>query len=149
MPDRWFEEHEIGQRWVTRGRTVTEADIVNFSGLSSDFHPLHVDREYAAHSRFGQRIAQGFLVMSMATGMVPADPEMCEALAGVDKLRFRRPVFIGDTVHLEMTATKLEERSDHSGIVEYEFNVINQRQEVVISNLYRLLMRKRPVEGDK
>ncbi|MCQ3979347.1 MAG: dehydratase, partial [Anaerolineae bacterium] len=54
MPDRYFEEFEPGQRWVTRGRTLTEADIVNFSGLSSDFHPLHVDKQYAAQSRFGQ-----------------------------------------------------------------------------------------------
>jgi acyl dehydratase len=145
MPDRYFEEFELGQRWVTRGRTVTEADIVNFSGLSSDFHPVHVDREYAAASRFGQRIAQGFLVMSIATGMVPADPEKCEALYGVDKLRFLRPVFIGDTVHLEMEVIGLKARDDGSGVVEFKFEMINQHGKPVLVNNYSLLMRQRPV----
>lgn len=146
MPDRYFEEFEIGQRWVTRGRTLTEADIVNFSGLSSDFHPLHVDKEYAAATRFGQRIAQGFLVMSMATGMVPADPEKCEALYGVDKLRFLRPTFIGDTVHLEMEVTSLKERSDHSGVVEFKFEMVNQHGKPVLACSYQLLMYKRSSE---
>ena len=144
MPDRFFEEFEVGQRWVTRGRTVTEADIVNFSGLSADFHPLHVDQDYAAQTRFGQRIAQGFLVMSMATGMVPADPEKCEALYGVDKLRFLRPVFIGDTIHLELEVAGLKERGDGSGVVDFKFEVINQNGQTVLVNNYQLLMRKRP-----
>ena len=120
MPDRFFEEFEVGQRWVTRGRTVTEADIVNFSGLSADFHPLHVDQDYAAQTRFGQRIAQGFLVMSMATGMVPADPEKCEALYGVDKLRFLRPVFIGDTIHLEMEQFQALIQAGEEALKEYK-----------------------------
>ena len=144
MPDRYFEEFEIGQRWVTRGRTLTEADIVNFSGLSSDFHPLHVDQEYAAKTRFGQRIAQGFLVMSFATGMVPADPEMCEALYGVDRLRFLRPTFIGDTVHLEMEAVDLKAREDGSGVVDFKFEMVNQHGKPVLVCSYQLLMRKRP-----
>jgi acyl dehydratase len=142
MPDRFFEEFELGQRWVTRGRTLTEADIINFSGLSSDFHPIHVDKQYAAQSRFGQRIAQGFLVMSMATGMVPADPEKCEALYGVDKLRFLRPVFIGDTIHLEMEVIGMRERNDGSGVVDFKFEVINQEGQPVLVNNYQLLMRK-------
>ena len=144
MPDRYFEEFELGQRWVTRGRTVTEADVVNYSGLSADFFPLHVDREYAAQTRFGQRIAQGFLVMSFATGMVPADPEKVEALYGIDRLRFLRPVFIGDTVHIEMEVVAKQERTDGSGVVDFKQTIVNQNGEVVIANIYRLLMRKRP-----
>ena len=144
MPDRYFEEYEVGQRWVSRGRTVTEADVVNFSGLSADFFPLHVDQEFAAQTRFGQRIAHGFLVMSMATGIVPADPEKVEALYGIDKMRFVRPVFIGDTVHIEMEVTGIKERTDNSGVIDFDFTVVNHRGEVVIANLYRLLMRKRP-----
>lgn len=144
MPDRYFEEFEVGQRWVSRGRTVTEADIVNFSGLSADFFPLHIDREYAAQTRFGQRIAHGLLVMSFATGMVPADPEKVEALYGIDRLRFLRPVFIGDTVHIEMEVVDKQERTDGSGVVDFKQTVVNQNGEAVIANIYRLLMRKRP-----
>lgn len=144
MPDRYFEEYEVGQRWVSRGRTVTEADIVNFAGLSADFFPLHVDKEHAAQTRFGQRIAHGFLVMSMATGMVPADPEKVEALYGIDRMKFVRPVFIGDTIHIEMEVIDTKERTDNSGVVDFDFTVVNQRGEVVVANLYRLLMRKRP-----
>src|SRR4051794_6074204 len=88
MPDRYFEEFEIGQKWITRGRTVTEADIVNFAGVSSDFFPLHMDQDYASKTRFGQRIAHGYLVLSMASGMVPADPEKVEGLYGLDRVRF-------------------------------------------------------------
>lgn len=147
MPNLYFEEYEIGQRWVTPGRTVTEADVVNFAGLSADFFPLHVDKEYAATTRFGQRIAHGFLVMSMATGMVPADYEKVEALYGIDKMRFLRPVFIGDTIYVEMEVIGLKERADGSGVVDFQQNIVNQNGEVVISNTYRLLMRKRPARG--
>jgi acyl dehydratase len=144
MPDRFFEEYEIGQRWVTPGRTVTETDLVKFSGLSADFFPLHIDREYAATTRFGRRIAQGFLVMSMATGMVPADPDKVEALYGIDKMRFLRPVFIGDTIHVEMEVTGLNARDDGAGVVDFKLEVVNQKSKPVVANIYRLLMRKRP-----
>lgn len=143
MPDRYFEEFEIGLRWVTRGRTVTEADIVNFAGVSSDFFPLHMDQEYAAQTRFGQRIAHGFLVLSMASGMVPADPERVEGLYGLDRVRFIRPTFIGDTIHVEMEVVSLQERPDKSGVVEFKQSIINQRGELVVVNQYRLLMRKK------
>ncbi|MFN8475319.1 MAG: MaoC/PaaZ C-terminal domain-containing protein [Anaerolineae bacterium] len=148
MPDRYFEEFEVGQRLTTRGRTVTETDIVNFAGVSSDFFPLHMDQEYAAKTRFGQRIAHGFLVLSMASGMVPADPERVEGLYGLDRVRFIKPVFIGDTIHVEMEVLSLQERPDASGVVEFKQSIINQRGELVIVNSYRLLMRKRPSEKD-
>lgn len=106
MPDRTFDEIEIGQRWVTKGRTITEADVVNFAYLSGDWHSIHTDQEYAAGTSFGQRIAHGFLVLSIATGMVPARRETVLALYGLDRVRFTAPVFIGDTIHLEMTAVE-------------------------------------------
>lgn len=144
MPDRFFEEFEIGQRWVSRGRTVTEADIVNFAGLSADFFPLHIDEEYAARSRFGRRVAHGLLVLSMATGMVPADPEKVQALYGLDRVRFLRPVFIGDTIHIEMEVAETRPREDGSGVVSFRQTMINQRGEPVMANIYQLLMRRRP-----
>ena len=144
MPDRFFEEFEVGQRWVSRGRTVTEADIVNFAGLSADFFPLHIDEEYAARSRFGRRVAHGLLVLSMATGMVPADPEKVQALYGLDHVRFLRPVFIGDTIHIEMEVAETRPREDGSGVVSFRQTMINQQGDPVMANIYHLLMRRRP-----
>ncbi|MBM3450164.1 MAG: dehydratase [Armatimonadetes bacterium] len=146
MPDRFFEEYEIGERWRTRGRTVTEADVVNFAGISGDFFPLHMDAEYAKGTRFGHRIAHGMLTLSMATGLVPADPEKVEAFYGMDAVRFVRPVFIGDTVHVEMEVAGKTSRDDGSGVVDFKQTVVNQQGKAVLTNQYRLLIRKRPKE---
>jgi acyl dehydratase len=144
MPDRYFEEHEIGQRWVTWARTVTEADVVNFAGLSGDFYPIHVDQHYAEQSRFGRRIAHGVLVLSFATGMVPAVPGRVVAFYGIDRLRFLKPTFIGDTVHVEMEVVDLRDKGDAGGIVDYAMRIVNQRGEPVIACNYLLLMHKGP-----
>ena len=144
MPDKHFDDYKIGQSWVSNGRTVTEADIVNFAGISADFFPLHIDKEYASRTPFGQRIAHGFLVMSMATGMVPADPEKVVALYGIDRLRFIKPVYVGDTIHIQMDVVEMQDRSADAGVGDFDFKVIYQHEDVVVVNLYRLLMRKRP-----
>ena len=144
MPDRYFEEHEIGQRWVTWARTVTEADVVNFAGLSGDFYPIHVDQHYAEQSRFGRRIAHGVLVLSFATGMVPAVPGRVVAFYGIDRLRFLKPTFIGDTVHVEMEVVDLRDKGEAGGIVDYAMRIVNQHGDPVIACNYLLLMHKRP-----
>jgi 3-hydroxybutyryl-CoA dehydratase len=144
MPDRYFEEHEIGQRWTTWARTVTEADVVNFAGLSGDFYPIHVDQQYAEQSLFGRRIAHGVLVLSFATGMVPAVPGRVVAFYGIDRLRFLKPTFIGDTVHVEMEVVDLRDKGDAGGIVDYAMRIVNQHGDPVILCNYLLLMHKRP-----
>ncbi len=144
MPDRYFDEIEIGQRWVTKGRTITEADVVNFAYLSGDWHSIHTDQEYAAGTTFGQRIAHGFLVLSIATGMVPAKRETVLALYGLDRVRFTAPVFMGDTVHLQMEAVEKKERDDGTGVVTFDFQVVNQHGKAVIACSYKLWMSKRP-----
>jgi acyl dehydratase len=146
MPDRFFDEIEMGQRWVTKGRTITETDIVSFAYLSSDWHSIHTDQEYAAQTNFGQRIAHGFLVLSIATGMVPANRETVLALYGLDRVRFTAPVFIGDTVHLEMEAVEKRERDDGTGVVGFDFRMVNQDNKPVIVCNYKLWMRKAPPE---
>ena len=82
--------------------------------------------------------------MSMATGMVPADPEKVVALYGIDRLRFIKPVYVGDTIHIQMDVVEMQDRSADAGVVDFDFKVINQHEDVVVVNLYRLLMRKRP-----
>ena len=144
MPDRYFDEIEIGQKWVTKGRTITEADVVNFAYLSGDWHSIHTDQEYAAGTTFGQRIAHGFLVLSIATGMVPAKRETVLALYGLDRVRFTAPVFMGDTVHLQMEAVEKKERDDGTGVVTFDFQVVNQRGKAAIVCSYKLWMSKRP-----
>jgi acyl dehydratase len=147
MPDCYYDEIEIDQKWVTPARTITEADVVNFAYLSGDWHPLHTDREYAAETRFGQRIAHGALVFSISTGMVPAHRQAVLALYGIDRLRFIAPVFIGDTVHLEMVATEKKERDDGTGVVAYDFRMVNQHGKPVIVCIYRLWTTTRPAES--
>ncbi len=147
MPDCYYDEIEVGQKWVTPARTITEADVVNFAYLSGDWHSLHTDREYAAQSPFGQRIAHGVLVFSISTGMVPAHRQAVLALYGIDRLRFIAPVFIGDTVHLEMVATEKKERDDGTGVVAYDYRMVNQDGKPVIVCIYRLWTKKRPTES--
>jgi 3-hydroxybutyryl-CoA dehydratase len=144
MPDRYYDEMEIGQKWVTPGRTITEADVVSFAYLSADWHSLHTNKEYATATTFGQRIAHGFLVLSIGTGMVPTLREAVLALYGVDRVRFIAPVFIGDTVHLELEAVEKKDRDDGTGVAAFDFRMVNQHGEAVIVCTYRLWMAKRP-----
>jgi 3-hydroxybutyryl-CoA dehydratase len=83
-----------------KGRTVTEADVIAFAGLTGDYHPQHVDAEWAAQSPFGERIAHGLLVLSLAAGMVDFDPEDVIALRRVRDVVFKRPVKLGDTIRV-------------------------------------------------
>ena len=89
------------ETFKTRGRTVTEADVVAFAGLTGDFHPQHVDAEWAAQSPFGERIAHGLLVLGLAAGLVPFDPDEVIALRRVRDVVFKRPVALGDTIRVE------------------------------------------------
>jgi acyl dehydratase len=83
------------------GRTITEADLVSFAALTGDWHPQHADAEWAAQSRFGERIAHGMLVLSYSIGLVGFNPERVVALRGFDSVTFKRPVAIGETIRVE------------------------------------------------
>jgi 3-hydroxybutyryl-CoA dehydratase len=101
-----------GARLVGRSRTITEADLVSFAALTGDWHPQHSDAEWAAESRFGERIAHGMLVLSYSIGMLGFDPERVVALRGLDSVTFKRPVAIGETIRVEAEveeATPLDE----------------------------------------
>src|SRR5262249_2349876 len=97
----YFEDLEVGRDWESMGRTVTEADIVNFAGLSGDFNPIHVDHSFAAETPFRKPIAHGMLVFSIASGLgVHSPPVRTLAFLGVKEWHFRGPVFPGDTVRI-------------------------------------------------
>ncbi|HEX2619662.1 MAG TPA: MaoC/PaaZ C-terminal domain-containing protein [Phototrophicaceae bacterium] len=130
----YFEEIELGQIMHSQGRTITEADIVNFGNVTGDFNPLHFDAEMMKTSMFGQRIAHGMLVLSFAVGLgnqLGATLGTVLAFKGVN-IEFRRPVFIGDTIRLRTTVTEKRESSKQpGGWVTQKVEVLNQRDEVV------------------
>lgn len=140
-----FEEATVGDVARTAARTITGADLVNFAGVSGDFNDLHTDAEKMADSEFGERIAQGALVFSVMTGLLwqARDDDDLVALYGVDRMRFRAPVFVGDTVHVETEVIDTEPR-DHptgNGVIRYECEVKKSTGEVALSaelvGLYR------------
>ena len=143
----FFEDFELERVYESRGRTVTEADVVNFAGLSGDFVELHTNEEYARQTPFGKRIAHGALVFSISTGLTTQMNLVNDtvlAFYGLDKLRFTAPVFIGDTVRVTKRVTELTAKDDQRGVVTFETTVLNQRGEPVIVYTDKLLLRRRP-----
>jgi acyl dehydratase len=140
----YFEEFEVGQRFVSTGRTITESDIVTFAGLSGDYNQIHTDAQFCEDSPFGERIAHGLLVLSIASGLV-AQSGMIEgtviAFREINNWKFIKPVFIGDTVHVttEVLETKFYRRLG-SGKVQIELSVINQEDDVVMKGSWSVLM---------
>jgi acyl dehydratase len=135
-----FHEIEEGDTAVTQGRTITEADVTNFAGVSGDFNHLHTDEERMSDSMFGERIAHGMLIVSAATGLLwqsrtPEEREAVVAFYGMDKLRFQQPVYIGDTVRVETEVLETREKPDGpgNGTVRNAVEIKNERDQSVIS----------------
>src|SRR3982074_3017243 len=112
----YFEDFVLQSTSTSRSRTITETDIVNFAGLSGDFVELHMSEDYAQKGPFGRRIAHGALVFSISTGLMTQMNQIHDtviAFYGLDRLRFVRPTFIGDTIHVtKRVAAKDEKGSD-------------------------------------
>ena len=137
-----FEELEAGQAFTTRGRTVTEADVVGFAALTGDWHPQHTDAVWAKESAFGERIAHGLFVISLAGGLVPFDPERVVALRRVGDVVFKRPVRMGDTLHVSGKLLELSDLSEDAGLAAFGWNVLNQDDRVVTRARVEVLWRK-------
>jgi acyl dehydratase len=129
-----------GDGFASTARTITETDIVSFAALTGDWHPQHIDRVWAKRSVFGQRIAHGMLVASYATALVPLDPHRVVALRAVETT-FKRPVRIGDTIHVEGECTKVRGLDESYLLVDSTWRVINQASEVVVRMKVRVLWR--------
>ncbi len=139
--DRWFEDYQVGEMRRTVGRTITEADIVLHAGQTGDFFPHHMDAEWAATQPIGQRIAHGTLVLSIAVGMTAGDINPQAMSYGYDRIRFIKPVFIGDTISVtaEITGkTDHLKRPAEFGYVHELVTAYNQRGEtpLVLTHLY-------------
>jgi len=117
-------EMTVGTRLVGRSRTITEADLVSFSALTGDWHPQHADAEWAAGSRFGERIAHGMLVLSYSIGLLGFDPERVVALRGLDAVTFKRPVAIGETIRVEAEVTEVTPLDEGHELVTLRWRVL-------------------------
>lgn len=132
---RSYEDLSVGEVFDSPGRTITEADVVAFAGLSGDYNELHTDAEFMKSSRFGRRIAHGLLVLSIASGLSAraiAPPVDTIAFLSIADWRFRGPVFFGDTVRVRIKmAEKRLTRSGNAGIVRWHREIVNQHGETV------------------
>ena len=143
----YYEDFTTGVEHVTRGRTVTESDVVNFAGLSGDFIELHTNDEYARESPFGRRIAHGLLTLSISSGLMAQMNLITDtvlAFYGIDKLRFVKPVFIGDTIHVRKTVIDAMAKGSEMGVVTFDTTVLNQKGETVLVFRDKLAIKKRP-----
>ena len=145
---RYYDDFQLRERILTRSRTVTEADIVMFAAFSGDWHPLHVDEEYAKKGFFGQRIAHGFLVLSVATGLMGLADMAILAFYGMDRVRFMAPTKIGDTLRVEMEVEEKVDRNEKEGIVTLKTTVKNQKDAAVASMGMKLLMARNSKENE-
>jgi acyl dehydratase len=145
VEDRFFEDFTVGEFRQTLGRTITEADIVAHAGQTGDFFPHHMDAEWCATQDFGRRMAHGTLVFSVGVGMTATDINPRAMSTGYDRLRFIKPVFIGDTIRAKAT---IKEKRDHPrraghGIVIELLEVTNQRGEIVLIAEHLYLVERR------
>jgi 3-hydroxybutyryl-CoA dehydratase len=152
MEKVYFEDCQVGDRFISLGRTVTETDIVMFAALSGDWNPLHTNMEYAKDTAFGVRIAHGLLVLAISSGLMrPGEaglfPSSTLALGGLEKVRFVAPTQIGDTLSLEGEVVKLTKVDRKRGLITASFRVKNQHGKNVMTYAVKMLAERRPLAG--
>ncbi len=141
----YFEDYEPGDVRVTSGRTITETDFVIHAGHTGDFFPHHMDVEFARTTAFGQRVAHGTMVFAIGVGLTATLINPVAFSYGYDRLRFIRPVFIGDTIRTRVTIAAKDDdpKRPGSGRVIERCEVLNQRDEVVLAADHILLVERR------
>jgi len=144
---RYFEEFEIGDGVETAARTITETDVALFAGLSGDYNPLHTDAEFAKGTLFGERIAHGLLGLSIASGLasrlgfVEGTTEAFTAL----EWKFRAPIKIGDTIHVQAKVRQKKEMPRlGGGFITFDVRLLNQRNETVQKGTWTVLIKSAP-----
>lgn len=141
----YFDDVEVGQEWESPGRTVTQADLVNFAGVSGDFNPIHINHEYARTTPFQQPIAHGLLILSMASGLGLHSPPMRTlAFLAIREWSFRNPVFIGDTIKLRVKVLEKEARArGRRGVITWQRQIMNQTGKLVQEGVTQTLVEAR------
>jgi len=147
---KYFEEFAPGQKIITAGRTITEADVVNFAGLSGDFNQIHTDAAYSENSPVGQRIAHGLLVLSAVSGLANKTGLMdgtVIAFREIAEWKFSKYVFLGDTIHAELEVRETKGlRRTGGGLVTIDVDVLNQTGDVVMKGVWKVLIASRLTE---
>lgn len=144
--EQHFEDYAIGATRTTLGRTITETDIVIHAGQTGDFYPHHMDAEWCATQEFGRRIAHGTLIFSVAVGMTAGAINPLAFSYGYDRLRFIKPVFIGDTLTCRVTiAEKRDHKKPDYGIVVERLEALNQKGDTVLVADHLLMVQRRQV----
>ncbi len=143
----YFDDLELGQTWESYGRTVTEADIVNFAGFSGDFNAIHIDHEFAKNTPFRRVFCHGFAVFSMASGMsVQSPPTRIVAMTRVKFWNFYLPVFAGDTIKMRSkVAEKTLKGRGRRGEVVWAREIVNQDGKIVQGGELVTLIECRPL----
>ena len=144
----FFEDFQPGQKMNSAGRTVTEHDIATFAGLSGDFNQIHTDAEFAKTTPFGQRISHGLLGLAIASGLAVQTGILGAnviAFREVNEWKFVKPVFIGDTIHVEMEVleTKALPRLGGGSVI-LNIHVNNQSNETTMRGQWTVLVKNRP-----
>jgi len=141
----YFEDYRLGDSRITGGKTITEADIIIHAGQTGDFFPHHIDAEFAKDTEFGQRIAHGTLTFSIGVGLTASYINPAAFSYGYDHLRFIKPVFIGDTIHTEVTISDKSESKKHpdKGMITESLKVINQHGETVLVANHLMMCQRR------
>lgn len=143
---RVFEDIAPREETFTGERTITDPDVRSFAALTGDENPIHLSEEAARQGRFGRRVAHGALVFSISVGLLQQDhvhwPEVL-AFVGVERLRFVRPVFLGDTIRVRQTVRSVDPVDANSGMVEAREDVLNQDGAIVLSYTAKMLVRRR------
>ena len=145
----YFEEFQPGQEILTAGRTLTEADVVNFAGISGDFNQIHVDAQYSSRTVIGQRIVHGLLVASVASGLAVQTGVLegtVIVFREIAEWKFLKPVFLGDTIHAVLRVKETKDlRRAGGGLVTIDLEVLNQHDEVVNHGIWIVLVAARPL----
>ena len=142
----YLEDYEIGREYTSQGRTITEADVVNFAGVSGDFNPLHTDEEFGKANQFGKRIAHGALGFIISNGL---NNQMGIAegttIAFIEcTVKYTAPLLIGDTVHIVVIPTEVIHSSKPGkGILKQLVKLVNQDERVIMESNQTLMVTSR------
>ena len=144
----FFEEFSVGQQIISTARTVTESDVVTFAGLSGDYNQIHTDAEFSKSTPFGKRVAHGLLGIAIASGLAMRTGVLegtVMAFREINEWKFTKPIFIGDTVHVELDVkeTKALPRVGGGSVI-IELSVKNQHEEVTMKGLWTVLVASKP-----
>jgi acyl dehydratase len=129
----YFADVAVGDRWRSPARTLTEADVASFAGLTGDFNPLHMDHNYARTTPFGRPIVHGLLGLSLVAGLGSNSPTMCTAaFVRISDWRFLQPIYFGDTVHVETEVVDKVPKGRRHGLVIWRRELVNRENNIVL-----------------